>query len=382
MIVLVIEVKKMNNLDYLTTFHGEQTRSISPENLTGEKGKSCMAGSHLGPGRKGNGCIKIKSQETVTIADITGPGEIRHIWITLTDRTVRGSFVLRDVVLKIFFDDEQYPSVISPIGDFFCNGFGMRCDINSMPIVVNPTGGFNCYFKMPFNKKCRIEIVNEHEADLENFFFTINYALLPHEIENPLYFHAQWRRERTTTLAQDYVILDNVKGPGYYVGTYLALTALERYWWGEGEFKFYIDGDSQYPTQNSTGSEDYFGGAWAFHNRDANGRPKAKCYQTPFMGYPYQTNRDSTRDFFQTGQANPVHGFGDDGLPSHGLYRFHIPDPIAFSSDLKVTLQQIGNDDIRLYERQDDVATVAYYYQAPGLNSPYTLPDRAYRQPR
>ena len=372
----------MNMLSSVTTFQHEQTRTISPENMTGEKGKSCMAASHLGPGRKGSGFIRIPAGESITIADIKGPAEIRHMWFTLTDKTHRGSFVLRDVVIRIYWDDETVPSVESPIGDFFCNGFGARCDINSLPIIVNPTGGFNSYFRMPFNRSAKIVISNEHEADIEHFFFTINYALVSSPFTDPLYFHAQWRRQRVTTPGEDYVLLDNVQGYGYYVGTYLALTALERYWWGEGEFKFYVDGDSTYPTQHSTGSEDYFGGAWAFHQRNDLGHASAQCFQTLYVGYPWQSKRDHTRDFFQTGDANPVHGFGDDALPVHGLYRWHLPDPVAFHEEIKVTFQQMGNDDIRLYERQDDIATVAYWYQSPGNNQNPKFPNQQQRLPR
>ncbi|HBY5271158.1 TPA: DUF2961 domain-containing protein, partial [Klebsiella pneumoniae] len=202
----------MNMLSSVTTFQHEQTRTISPENMTGEKGKSCMAASHLGPGRKGSGFIRIPAGESITIADIKGPAEIRHMWFTLTDKTHRGSFVLRDVVIRIYWDDETVPSVESPIGDFFCNGFGARCDINSLPIIVNPTGGFNSYFRMPFNRSAKIVISNEHEADIEHFFFTINYALVSSPFTDPLYFHAQWRRQRVTTPGEDYVLLDNVQG--------------------------------------------------------------------------------------------------------------------------------------------------------------------------
>ena len=251
-----------------------------------------------------------------------------------------------------------------------------------MPIIVNPTGGFNSYFRMPFNRSAKIVISNEHEADIEHFFFTINYALVSSPFTDPLYFHAQWRRQRVTTPGEDYVLLDNVQGYGYYVGTYLALTALERYWWGEGEFKFYVDGDSTYPTQHSTGSEDYFGGAWAFHQRNDLGHASAQCFQTLYVGYPWQSKRDHTRDFFQTGDANPVHGFGDDALPMHGLYRWHLPDPVAFHEEIKVTFQQMGNDDIRLYERQDDIATVAYWYQSPGNNQNPKFPNQQQRLPR
>lgn len=169
----------MNMLSSVTTFQHEQTRTISPENMTGEKGKSCMAASHLGPGRKGSGFIRIPAGESITIADIKGPAEIRHMWFTLTDKTHRGSFVLRDVVIRIYWDDETVPSVESPIGDFFCNGFGARCDINSLPIIVNPTGGFNSYFRMPFNRSAKIVISNEHEADIEHFFSQLTMRWYP-----------------------------------------------------------------------------------------------------------------------------------------------------------------------------------------------------------
>lgn len=372
----------MSILKSILKFKGEDTRSISPENPTGEKGKSCMESSDLGPGRKGRGCIKLPQGSVTTIAEIEGTGIIRHMWFTITDKTEKGSFVLRDVVIRIYWDDEETPSVESPIGDFFCNGFGARCDINSMPIVVNPTGGMNSYFEMPFRKKARITITNEHPRDIDAFFFTVNYALVDNLEDDLMYFHAQWRRDRCTKYQNDYVILDGIEGQGYYVGTYMALTCLERYWWGEGEFKFYIDGDLEYPTMSSTGSEDYFGGAWAFHQLNELGRASAKNYSTMFLGYPYQSNRDHTRDFFETGELNAVHAFGDDALPMHGLYRWHLLDPIAFKKNLKVTLQQIGNNDIALFERQDDICTVAYWYQdRPNKKAP-KFPDRNYRLPR
>ena len=214
----------------------------------------------------------------------------------------------REVLLCVMLYSESIgtnsstPAVEAPLGDFFCNGFGERCDIASLPIVVNPTGGMNSYFEMPFRERARITITNEHPKDITSFFYTVNYAETDSLPENTLYFHAYWKRERQTELAKDYVILDKIKGKGYYVGTFLALTALERYWWGEGEFKFYLDGDEEFPTVSSTGSEDYFGGAWAFHQKDELGRPSVKNYSTLFLGYPFYETKDKTRVRFETGQ--------------------------------------------------------------------------------
>ncbi|AYW49790.1 DUF2961 domain-containing protein [Tetragenococcus halophilus] len=372
----------MSILSNITNFEYFESRTISPENRTGEKGKAAMESSELGPGRKGRGAIPLKKGKETTIANIDGTGIIRHIWMTCRDRTELGSFVLRDLVLRIYWEGEKNPAVESPIGDFFCNGFGERCEINSLPIVVNPTGGFNSYFEMPFRKAAKITIENQHPKDISSFFYTINYSLVDTLAENIMYFHAKWRREKNTKLQQDYKLIDKLKGTGYYVGTYLALTCLERYWWGEGEFKFYLDGDEKYPTITSTGAEDYFGGAWGFEHLDSFNKPYAQTFSTPFLGYPFQSNRDSTRDHFETGKLNAIAGFGEEGLPMHGLYRWHLLDPICFNEDLTVTFQQIGNDDIQLYEREDDISSVAYWYSLDSNGLQESIPDRSKRLPR
>ena len=175
-----------------------------------------------------------------------------------------------------------------------------------------------------------------------------------------------------TEIAKDYVILDNVKGKGHYIGTYLALTTLERYWWGEGEVKFYIDGDKEYPTICGTGTEDYFGGSWSFAHQE-DGKTVEQTYNSPFLGYPYYSAHDELIH-------NPYHN--DDCPPMRGFYRWHMMDPICFEEDLKVTIQQIGVCYKGLFERQDDVASVAYWYQSEPHQAFGPLMDKKGRWPR
>lgn len=321
-----------------------KSRSISAENPKGEAGGGAKTKNHLGVGWKGRAFIDLNPGETAVLADIKGPGVITHIWITHT--TTTDTFmkdtgnrrhletVYRDLVLRMYWDDEKEPSVEVPSGDFFCNGHAVRCNIVSLPINVNPTGGFNCFFPMPFKKSARITIENQHEQFVQGFFYQISYSLtdIP---ENAGRFHAQWRREDTTGYLKEYTILDGIKGEGQYVGTYMAWTQLTDGWWGEGEIKFYIDGDNPHPTICGTGTEDYFGGAWCF----------GETFNAPFLGYPY-------------------HSKEPEKVNKHGLYRWHIMDPIRFKKDLKVTMQALGwTRDGKLLPLRDDICSTAYWYQ-------------------
>ena len=262
----------------LAANHG-RTRCVNAENPTGGKGMAATAASKLGPSRKGSPCIQtVRAGDAVTLMDVDGPGVIRHIWMTVTDRTSpTGPNVLRNLILECYWDGEESPSVQCPIGDFFCCGHAQACRINSIPVMVVPNRGFNCYFTMPF-EHARIVLRNDHNEDVPAFFYQIDYTEYDELPADAMRFHAQWRRERVTELARDYVVLDGVRGRGAYIGTYLALTALESRWWGEGEFKMYIDGDSQYPTWCSTGAEDYFGGAWSFADFDDNGHMSERTF--------------------------------------------------------------------------------------------------------
>ncbi len=330
-----------------------KTRSISAENPKGERAGGAREvpdanspASMLGQGWKVRPCIDLPPKSKTTIAEIESSGTIRHIWITVAE------LAYRNCIIRMWWDDEDTPSVEVPLGDLFCCGHAMRAQVNSIPIAINPSGGFNSYWPMPFRKSARIEIENQWHENIGGFFYQIDYELdeVPVDIA---YFHAQWRRQVTKIDNPDYIILDGVKGKGQYVGTYMAWTQLSNGWWGEGEIKFFMDGDTEFPTICGTGTEDYFCGAWGFWGPDN----KEESFCRPFVGYPLVRH-----------VANEV--------PKHGLYRWHIPDPIRFESSLKVTMQALGWwPGGKFQPLQDDIASVAYWYQAePHAAFPTILP--------
>lgn len=350
---------------------GGRSRAANAENPRGERGGGGRAASSLGPGRKGRPCVALAPGETATLADIEGAGVIRHLWITVADQTERDPFVLRNLVLRMWWDGEATPSVETPLGDFFCNGFGRRAIVNSTPMLVAPTGGMNCYLPMPFASHARIEITSEHPATIEAFFWQVDYELLDTIPEDAGRLHAQFRRTNPTVHGIDHVLVDGIRGTGQYIGTFIGVAALERFWWGEGEMKFFIDGDDDYPTICGTGLEDYAGGAWAFED-SAGGHSRPLTFSGPYGGYPLRATEDDSR-FSPYARAM---------APMHGVYRWHLPDPIRFTADLRVTLQQIGHDGHELFERSDDVATVAYWYQIEP-HAPFPpFPDVRQRRPR
>ncbi len=337
-----------------------KTRSISAENFTGEKGKAGMAtdgtgknaARDLGQGWKVSPSIVIGPRQNVTLADITGPGVIQHIW-----NTVHPDW-WRRLVLRVYWDGEPTPSIETPIGDFFCNGWCQRCNIASLPIAVNPAGGFNSYWVLPFRQSAKITLENLTEDECRGYYYQITYALTDVP-EDAAYLHAQYRRSNPLPYKQAHTLLDSVKGQGHYVGTYLAWQVNNRNWWGEGEVKFYMDGDTDFPTIAGTGTEDYFGGAWNFEHPQG----EYGVFSTPYLGLPQ------------------VISAGDGGLyrsqQRFGLYRWHIPDPIRFEQDLKVTIQALGwRSGGRYLPLQDDISSTAYWYQTEP-HAPYpALPDR------
>jgi hypothetical protein len=338
----------------LPLIRNSETRSISAENPRGEKGGGATAApdkdnpaSDLGASWKVRPAITLPKLATTTLAEIDGPGVIQHIWITVDPKAHR------DCILRFYWDNESSPSVEVPLGDFFATAHGLRYKVNSLMVAVNPSGGFNSYWPMPFRKKVRITVENQRPEAISGFFYQITYALeaVP---DNAAYFHAQWRRSLTSREHPEHILLDGVVGEGQYVGTFLAWEQLSNGWWGEGEIKFYIDGDQKQPTINGTGTEDYFGGAWAFGD----------TFSAPFSGYPFYRK--------EAGE-----------IPKHSLYRWHVLDPIRFKQDLRVTIQALGWwPNGKFQPLTDDISSVSYWYQSEPHKPFPPFPERAARFPR
>jgi len=331
-----------------------ETRSISPENFTGEKGKGGMAtegtGAHcardLGRGWKISPSVVIPSATSFELANITGPGAIQQIWLTPT-----GNW--RHSILRFYWDGEATPSIECPVGDFFCMGWGQYARLSSLAVCVNPGSAFNSYWQMPFRRCCRITLENLG-AEQIRLYYQINYVLTAVD-EDAAYLHAQWRRSNPLPYKQVHTVLDSVQGAGHYVGTYLAWQVNNSGWWGEGEIKFYLDGD-EWPTICGTGTEDYFCGSYNF---DRNGRYTEFC--TPYTGLHQVLVSDGA---YQSQQR-------------FGMYRWHITDPIRFKKDLRVTIQALGwRQDGRYLPLQDDIASVAFWYQKEPHTLFPSLPDR------
>ena len=345
------------HLGNLSRLSDAETRSISAENVTGEKGKGGMdvegiqseQARDLGQGWKISPCVRIKAGETYTMADIAGPGAIQQIWLTPS-----GNW--RYSILRIYWDDQEHPSVECPVGDFFAMGWGKYAQLSSLAICVNPGSAFNCYWEMPFRKKCRITMTNIDEEDMV-LFYQVNYTLT--EVpEDAAYFHAQFRRTNPLPYKDVYTIVDGIRGQGHFVGTYMAWGVNNNGWCGEGEIKFYIDGDSEFPTICGTGTEDYFCGSYNFENQETK---QYQEYTTPYAGLHQVIRPDGV---YQSQMR-------------FGMYRWHIVDPVRFQKDLKVTIQALGwRSGHRYLPLQDDIASVAYWYQALPTAPFPALPDK------
>lgn len=291
-----------------------QTRWITLENKKGEKG----AGGQEKFGRKGSACTNLPPSETLTMADIQGPGTIRKIWITISERDAQA---LRGLKIEMFWDDAKIPAVQAPIGGLFCHAQGQMVTFENACFSSPEGRSFNCVIPMPFKKNAKIQMVNESGKEII-VFFDIDCTIGDKHDDDMLYFHSFWRRENPTTTRKDMTILPKVKGKGRFLGCNLGVRINERmnnFWWGEGEIKIYLDGDKEFPTLCGTGTEDYIGTGWGqgiFVNR--------------FQGNHYaDIEKGKKLDDFTFAKA-------------YGFYRFHIPDPIYFYQDIKVDIQVMG----------------------------------------
>jgi hypothetical protein len=351
------------NLGNLSRLSRAVTRSISPENFTGEKGKAGMAAEgtgkdcarDLGIGWKISPSVRIGAGETSTIAEIDGSGAIQQIWMTST-----GDWRL--TILRIYWDGQDQPSVEVPLGDFFCCGWGTEDRRNhmganfrqlaSLPVCVNPGSAFNCYWEMPFRKHCRITVTNLQPADPGDpgknaitLYYQVNYTLT-HVPEDCACFHAQWRRSNPLPAREVHTLLDGVRGQGQYVGTFIAWGVHNNGWWGEGEIKFYMDGDTTFPTICGTGTEDYFCGSYNFDVGKEYGGYREFC--TPYSG------------LFQVLRPDGLY----QSQMRFSLYRWHIMDPVRFEKDLRVTIQALGwRSGGRYLPLRDDIASTVFWYQ-------------------
>jgi hypothetical protein len=348
------------SLDYVvaqalyTIPDGVQTRWASFENPAGEKGK----GAQTNGGRKGRAALPIKAGEQVTLAEVRGSsGTVRRIWATINDRSPA---MLRGLKIEMFWDGATKPAVSAPFGDFFGLGLGQMAAFQSA-LFASPEGKtFSCYIPMPFRTGMKIVLTNESGKDLRLLFYDVDYTLGDKHDANDLYFHAYYHSESPTKLHQDFEILPRISGKGRYLGATLNVQANKKLymdrWWGEGEVKVFLDGDRDSPTLVGTGTEDYVGTSWMINRQYSN------LYQGAV--------------------------FVDNEKLRYCLYRYHIPDPVYFKSDIRVTIQQIGliqADDplyktgvpiykagpglverekgsFGLFERQDDWSSVAYFY--------------------
>lgn len=328
----------------LARLSNAKSRSICMENRTGEKGAGGMAtegtgaacARDLGKGWKVSPSALLRPGEIFTMADYRGSGAIEHIWMTCHYSK------WRSLVWKIYWDDETQPSVLVPVGDFFCNGWNERANVSSLPIAVNPSGGFNCYFEMPFRKGFRMEMQNLSDEEVY-LYYQIDF--IETEVSDDYaYFHASFNRTAAHDPQKDIVIADRILGRGQYVGTYLAWQVNNNGWWGEGEVKFFIDGDTDYPTICGTGTEDYFGGAWNWE------QPAGEygTYSTAYLGMHQVIKPDGLY------RANM----------RFGMYRWHIRDAVRFEHDLRVTIQDLGwRSGGRYLVQNSDVSATAFWYQ-------------------
>jgi hypothetical protein len=301
---------------------GLTSRSISFENPTGAVGAGGKEASHLGVGRKGRPAVQLEPGVEQDLCDITGPGMIRHIWITTNPSPSN----LRSLVIRVWWDGQAHPSIEAPVGDLMGFAHGRVRAYHSAVHSVGEQAGMNLWVPMPFTERARITVTNEGEQTVP-FFHQLDYTIGDVHPEDVGRLHVLFRRENPTTEKEDFVLLPRREGKGRYLGTVIGVRNLGAGWWGEGEIKIYLDGDTDWPTICGTGSEDYVGLSWGLQ-------------QTPF---PY----------------NGASLVQDEYI---SMYRWHLPDPIYWKQDCRITMQQIAYQG-GLAETSDDWSCATFWYE-------------------
>jgi hypothetical protein len=311
---------------------GLLSRSISFENPTGEPGVGGQAASNLGVGRKGSPSRSIAPGETVTLCDIEGPGTIRHIWLT----TAQEPAVQRACIIRAWWEGQEHPSIECPIGDLFGFAHGKIMPYHSAVHSVGPTGGRNLWIPLPFAQRARLTFTNEGEKAVP-LFYQIDYTLGDAHSQAVGRLHVLFRRENPTKEKEDFELLPQRNQKGRFIGSVIGIRNLHPdQWWGEGEIKVFMDGDKEFATIVGTGSEDYVGLAWGIQ-------------QTPFL---YNGCSLNEKNFVS-------------------MYRWHLPDPIAWQQHARITIQQIAWKN-GLAETSDDWSCATFWYE-PTPSAP--LPD-------
>lgn len=333
-----------------------RSRSISFENPAGAPGAGARAASPLGVGRKGSPVRLVQPGDRVELADIEGPGTIRHIWLTTHSKQE----LLRGCLIRAWWDDQSHPSIEAPIGDFFGFAHGGTPAFQSCAHSVGAALGMNIWLPMPFVRRARFEIVNEASVRLP-LFYQIDYTLGDGHPGDVARLHVAFQRQNPTMPTRDLEILPRREGRIRYFGTVLGVRPLDPRWWGEGEMKAWIDGDEAHATIVGTGTEDYVGLSWGI---------QANAFL--YHGANWREHDDPTT----TGAVS--------------IYRWHLPDPVVAERSLRVTIQQIGHsprgnaqtiDDYlsELYERSDDWSCASFWYEAAPSAPLPPMPDAAAR---
>ncbi len=309
-------------------------------------GRSRAMTSHGPGGSNADRLQYIQPGETAVVFEAEGAGIIDHIWLTFNEARPNwlekfGSATPADLVIRMYWDNATEPAVEAPIGDFFASGFGLRQPVKSIPVLVEGGDGYNCYWDMPFHKAAKITVTNDGKLASRSFYFQFDYTEYKKLPKNTAYFCAQYRQEFPEQMGKDYLVAD-IEGKGHYVGTVMSVRSRSPYWFGEGDHKYYVDGEDE-PSTWGTGTEDYFLSAWGFTEN-----------LNPFSGCSYMSK-------------------GEEDLGAkYTLYRWHIQDPVRFTKSFRFEIEHTGwisADETETgqvdghVEREDDMASVAFWYQ-------------------